>query len=144
MAARLLLLALLLAASVGACGSESTPRASDERATTDARDDAEKDVNGSRAAAERLASIHERSPVVQKALIRRYADALDRLEPYCREPRRRLADFAVYSAWQRERQRDIATKPLEMLDGVYEFVRKAVTPTRCRTAFVATVRFRHE
>jgi len=124
------LLVLLVAASLAGCGSQGAATAGG---------DAEKDVNGSKAAAERLASADQQSPVVKRALIRRYANALDRLEPHCREPRQRLADFAVYSTWQLERQSGVATKPLEMLDRVEALVRGAVTPTRCRAAFLVTV-----
>jgi hypothetical protein len=81
-----LLLVLLAASSLGACGGEPSPDTSDERAKAPGL----KDVNGSKRAPEELASIHEQSPVVAEALIRRYSDALARLQPHCREPQRLL------------------------------------------------------
>lgn len=118
---------LLATAALAGCGA-----AADE---SDRPGPGKKDVNGSSDIAEELAASHEGSPMVDAALIHRYGRALSGLESRCREGRRRLGDFALYYVWQLESKKRVRVKPLDLLEGVRESVRRPRAPTRCRDMF---------
>lgn len=93
------------------------------------------DVTDSEVSEEQLASLDEKSPIVERRTVRRFGFLLDRLQRQCKGRRAQLADFTVTTQQRLDETKGVKQSLREILEAVTRAA-PAAPGQRCRDLFV--------